>query len=131
MLTLYFSISIVFFLVIHTIYKRYYKKQKIELKRKANQELELKELESEQELMHVKNEQLKHDIETKNRELAVSTMSLIKKNEFLNSIKEELQKSKPLQASSKNVIKIIDKNINNSDDWKILKKLLIMRIKIS
>jgi len=80
--------------VIHTIYKRYYKKQKIELKRKANQELELKELESEQELMHVKNEQLKHDIETKNRELAVSTMSLIKKNEFLNSIKEELQKIK-------------------------------------
>lgn len=122
MLTLYFSISIVFFLVIHTIYKRYYKKQKIELKRKANQELELKELESKQELMHVKNEQLKHDIETKNRELAVSTMSLIKKNEFLNSIKEELQKSKPLQASSKNVIKIIDKNINNSDDWKIFEE---------
>jgi DNA-binding CsgD family transcriptional regulator len=72
--------------------------------------------------MQVKNEQLKQDIESKNRELAVSTMSLIKKNEFLNSIKEELQKSKPLQASSKKVIKIIDKNINNSDDWKIFEE---------
>jgi len=122
MLIVYLLTSIVFFLVIHTIYKRYYKKQKIELKRKANQELELKELASEQELMQVKNEQLKQDIETKNRELAVSTMSLIKKNEFLNSIKEELQKSKPLQASSMNVIKIIDKNINNSDDWKIFEE---------
>jgi DNA-binding CsgD family transcriptional regulator len=122
MLIVYLLTSILFFLVIHTIYKRYYKKQKIELNRKANQELELKELESEQELMQVKNEQLKQDIEAKNRELAVSTMSLIKKNEFLNSIKEELQKSKPLQASSKNVIKIIDKNINNSDDWKIFEE---------
>jgi DNA-binding CsgD family transcriptional regulator len=122
MLMVYLLISIVFFSVVHTFYRRYYKKQKIELKRKANQELELKELENEQELMQVKNEQLKQDIESKNRELAVSTMSLIKKNEFLNSIKEELQKSKPLQASSKKVIKIIDKNINNSDDWKIFEE---------
>jgi DNA-binding CsgD family transcriptional regulator len=122
MLIVYLLFSIVFFFVIHNMYQRFYKKQKLELEDKAKQELELIELESEQELMQVKNEQLKQDIERKNRELAVSTMSLIKKNEFLNSIKDELQKTKPLQLSSKKVIKIIDKNINNSDDWKMFEE---------
>ena len=59
--------------------------------------------------MQLTNEKLKLDIESKNRELAVSTMSLIKKNEFLNSIKSEL-KEKDNQQDIKKVIRIIDKN---------------------
>jgi FixJ family two-component response regulator len=43
-------------------------------------------------------------------------MSLIKKNEFLNTIKGELQKAND-PKNLKNVIKIIDKNLNNTDDW--------------
>ena len=45
--------------------------------------LEIKELENEQELMRIRNEQLSQDVDTKNRELAVSTMSLNSKNELL------------------------------------------------
>lgn len=122
MLFIYFILFIMLSFLIHTTYRRYYKKQKLELQLQANREIELKELESQKEIMQIKNDKLKQDIDSKSRELAVSTMSLIKKNEFLGSIKEELQKSKPVQPNAKKVIKIIDKNINNTDDWKMFEE---------
>ena len=81
----------------------------------------LSELESDQKLMKLKNEKLEIDIESKNRELAISTMSLIKKNEFLSTIKTELQENNN-PSDLKKVIKIIDNNINNTDDWKLFKE---------
>jgi DNA-binding CsgD family transcriptional regulator len=81
----------------------------------------LSELESDQKLMKLKNEKLEIDIESKNRELAISTMSLIKKNEFLSTIKTELQANNN-SSDLKKVIKIIDNNINNTDDWKLFKE---------
>ena len=96
-------------IVIHNLYKRYYRKQQQQLLQKSHEQLALKELETSQKFMQLTNEKLKLDIESKNRELAVSTMSLIKKNEFLNSIKSEL-KEKDNQQDIKKVIRIIDKN---------------------
>ena len=84
-------------------------------------EIELKELESKQALTSLKNEKLKQDIENKSRELAISTMSLIKKNEFLNSIKKDLIKIN-LNNNLKSVIRTIDNNINNTDDWKLFEE---------
>jgi len=52
--------------------------------------------------------------------LATSTMSIIKKNEFLSSIKTEL-----IDGGTKSlvkVVKIIDKNLNNTDDWKMFQE---------
>ncbi|WP_019037056.1 triple tyrosine motif-containing protein [Psychroflexus tropicus] len=122
MIIVYVFIFIILSFLVHSAYKQYYKRQKEKLKHQANRELELKDLENQKELMQVKNEKLKQDIENKSRELAVSTMSLIKKNEFLGSIKDELQKAKPVPANAKKVIKIIDKNINNTDDWKMFEE---------
>ncbi|WP_223266370.1 triple tyrosine motif-containing protein [Gelidibacter gilvus] len=121
MVVIYLLTVITLGVMIHYLYKRYYKKQKEALMLKNKRDFELKELEIEQELMQLKNERLKQDIENKNRELAISTMSLIKKNEFLNQIKEEL-KSTDNQNSVKPVIKIIDKNINTTDDWKFFQE---------
>jgi len=73
-------------------------------------------------LVQLKNEKLKLDIESKNRELAVSTMSLIKKNEFLHNIKKELKDKEGAGQDLKKVIKIIDKNLNNTDDWKLFEE---------
>ena len=67
------------------------------------------------------NKNLKQDIENKNKELASSTMSLIKKNEFLNQIKNEL-KNTSNDENLVSVIQIINKNINNSDDWKMFEE---------
>ncbi|MCD2259439.1 helix-turn-helix and ligand-binding sensor domain-containing protein [Psychroserpens luteolus] len=121
MVFLYVLSIMTFSIIMHNVYKRNYKKQKEKLIIEAERELELKELENEQQLMSLRNEQLKQDIDNKNRELAISTMSLIKKNEFLNNIKEELKSVNETEGLNP-VIKIIDKNLNNTDDWKFFEE---------
>ena len=81
----------------------------------------MNQLETKQKLTELNNEKLKLDIENKNRELAISTMSLIKKNEFLNSIKSELSNVDG-NKEIKNVLRIIDRNLNNTDDWKFFQE---------
>lgn len=121
MIFIYVLSVILFSILTHNIYKRKYKRQEEKLLFDAERDLEVKQLENEQELMALRNGQLKQDIENKNRELAISTMSLIRKNEFLNNIKEEL-KSANQQEGLHPVIKIIDKNLNNTDDWKFFEE---------
>ncbi|WP_344788949.1 triple tyrosine motif-containing protein [Postechiella marina] len=119
---IFYIIAIILFsILMHNAYKRYYKKQRERLVQKTTREFELKELENNQKLMRFKNDKLLEDIEAKNRELGKSTMNLIKKNEFLNSIKKELQNADSAN-SLKQVIKIIDKNINNNDDWNLFQE---------
>ncbi|SHE58271.1 Y_Y_Y domain-containing protein [Psychroflexus salarius] len=118
MLVLYVFILIGFGFFVHFLYKMYYKKQKKQLQEKLKNDLELKELEAQRKIMRIKNEKLEQDIENKNRELAISTMSLIKKNEFLASIKKDLKEVKAKKGKQlDHVLKTINKNLNNSDDW--------------
>ena len=127
-LSLYIIILIISSFTIHNFYKIYFNRQQEALLIKSQKEIALSELESSQKLMQLRNEKLEIDIDSKNRELAISTMSLIKKNEFLNTIKTVLQENNsPNQL--KKVIKIIDNNINNTDDWKLFKRHLTMLIK--
>lgn len=121
MIISYAVLVLLFSLFMHNIYKRYYRNQREKMMEKTLRELELKELENKQQLMRFNNEKLRQDIENKNRELGISTMSLIKKNEFLNSIKKELQNSSD-SKNLKSVIKIIDRNLNNSDDWHLFEE---------
>ncbi len=120
LIAFYILLFLLAFYLVHIVSKRYYKKQREELLEKARKDSELKELESSQQIIKLNNEKLRNDIASKNRELATSTMSIIKKNEFLGSIKTEL-----IDGGSKNlarVINIIDKNLNNTDDWKMFQE---------
>lgn len=121
MIAVYVFLTLLFSFILHNMYKRYYKLQREKIIQKTIKELELKELENKQQLMRFNNESLRQDIDNKNRELAISTMSLIKKNEFLNSIKKELQNAED-NKSIKQVIKIIDRNLNNTDDWHVFEE---------
>lgn len=122
-IALYIILAMLFLLLMHNLYKQYYRKQREKLIQKAERELELKELENKQQLMLFNNDKLRQDIENKNRELGISTMSLIKKNEFLNSIKKELKSiSSNDDKNLKSVIRIIDKNLNNTDDWNVFEE---------
>ena len=47
-------------------------------------------------------------------------MSIIKKNEFLNNIKSELVSGGKTNIDK--VVNIIDKNLNNTDDWKMFQE---------
>ncbi|WP_298778927.1 triple tyrosine motif-containing protein [uncultured Polaribacter sp.] len=106
--------------LLHVASKKYYKKQREDLLRKAQNEMELKELENSQKIIKLNNDKLRSDITSKNRELASSTMSIIKKNEFLSTIKSELIDGGNDKVNK--VIKIIDKNLKNTDDWKLFQE---------
>jgi DNA-binding CsgD family transcriptional regulator len=107
--------------LIHIFYKKYYSKQKQKMLENKQREFTLSQLESEKVIMKLKNEKLQNEIESKTRELAASTMNIIKKNELLNTIKNELNVI-PDQNKVKPVIKIINNNITNNDDWKIFQE---------
>ena len=121
MLILYALGVLVFSIFMHHVYKRYYKKQKQKLVEKNNREFKLAQSEKEKEIVEIKNEQLEQENKSKGRELAASTMNIIKKNELLNTIKGELVHLKDKELIQP-VIKIIDKSLSQNDDWEFFQE---------
>ena len=115
-IAVYVVILVFLSLLINNLYTRYYRRQQIKYVEETKKELALKELSNTKALVEAKNNQLNQRIESKNRELAISTMSMIKKNTLLGSIKGQLIKVKDL-SELKKVVRNIDQNINNDDDW--------------
>jgi len=120
-LSLYFLGLLTGIYFIKRSYKNYYSKIHLSMLEKNKRQARLAQLQNEKEIIALKNNQLRNDIESKNRELATSTMSLIKKNELLNILKNELLKIKN-HTESKNVIKIIDENLNSNKDWELFQE---------
>jgi DNA-binding CsgD family transcriptional regulator len=120
-LIIYILLLIILAFFINKAYQKFYFKQQKKLIDENNRLLEIKELETEQELMRIKNQQLEQDFENKNRELAASTMNLIKKNELLSMIKEDLKNTTETlpNKSLKSLISNINKNINEEDSWNV------------
>lgn len=110
-----------FFFGLHRSYKSYYTKKQQSVLADEKRKLKRKKLKTDKELALLKNEKLKGEIESKNRELAISTMSIIKRNEFLNAIKDQLTKAENA-TEIKSVIKTIDRSINTDDDWKFFEE---------
>lgn len=121
---IYILLFIVLAYYINKAYQDYYHQQKEKLIEENNLLLEIAALENEQQLMKLRNEQLSNDMDAKNRELAVSTMSLIKKNELLGIIKEDLKKSSDENSGRniKSVISTINRNITEDDSWNVFKE---------
>ena len=121
MIANYFLVFAIIFFLFNRSYEKYYREKEQKIIRTNQNKLELIEVEKKQALMAVENNKLQNDIESKNRELAVSTMSMIKKNQFLSKIKSDLKKS---ESGDKifSVIKMIDRNLNNKDDWKFFEE---------
>lgn len=102
--------------IIHKLYKSYYRRQHKRLLKENTKKLKRKKLKAQRKIVEIKNEQLRQDIANKNRELAISTMSIIKKNEFLSAIRDQLKENAD-NPKIKSVIRTINQNINNVDDW--------------
>ena len=121
MITNYILILVIVIFFINRFYINFYRKKEEKIIRINQNKLELKEIEKKQALMSIENNKLQDDIEAKNRELAISTMSMIKKNQFLSKIKLDLKQTEPDEKVF-SVIKMIDKNLNNKDDWKFFEE---------
>ena len=107
--------------ILHKIYTGYFRKQQNRLMERNRKKLEIKQLEAQQEIITLQNQQLELDMASKNRELAASTMNLIKKNEFLNDLKKKLSEANS-DSDIQTVISIINKNIAEKDNWKLFKE---------
>ncbi|MDP4278801.1 MAG: hypothetical protein Q8914_14345, partial [Bacteroidota bacterium] len=99
------------------------KKEKI---RNEQEEIRRKEIEKrEQQIIALKNDKLESELTVKSKELAVSTMTIIKKNEMLANIKKEvIDQKKALGSQYPNkyydkLIRLLDENLSNEEDWAI------------
>ncbi|WP_420601576.1 two-component regulator propeller domain-containing protein [Flagellimonas sp.] len=122
MLTIYLLSTILGGFMIHNFYRRYYRKRQEKLIQRSQREMALAKAQNEKEIIKLKNERLKEDFKNKSNELAASTMSIIKKNELLSKVKEQLVESVDDKDSVRPIIHIIDKNLNQNDDWELFKE---------
>jgi DNA-binding CsgD family transcriptional regulator len=76
------------------------------------------QLKNDKLIVELRNEQLNRDIESKNRELAISKMNILRNNELLNEIKKEIKKD-DCRDSTLSVSRLIEKNLSNTKDWEI------------
>jgi hypothetical protein len=113
----YFSYAV--FFVILVLFSRYLTIKRVKLKEKR------KRLQKERELIQLRNEKLRDEISFKSQQLASSTMGIIKKNEFLMSLKKKLKSQKDSLGTRypdkyyQSIVKKIDENISGQDDWNI------------
>ena len=114
-------VYILIFVLLLFIVNKMYKLKHRKLIEENEKELKLKNLEAENMIIELQKEQLEKDMENKNKELAISTMNLIKKNEFLTSIKEKLKQSNA-SFEVRSVIKTIDKDISEEDNWNFFRE---------
>ena len=122
MLIIYVLGAVLGSVAIHNLYKRYYSKRQQKLIDENRREMELAKAQNEKEIIQIKNEQLKKEFQNKSNELAASTMSLIKKNELLSKAKEQLMANEEGKEAVKPIIDIIDRNLNQNDDWELFKE---------
>lgn len=81
--------------------------------------------EHQQVVMRLEKDKLEREVGFKSKELASSTMSIIRKNEILMQIKRELTEQKEQLGSHypakyyDRIMRLIDQNISSDDDWAI------------
>lgn len=117
-------IALMFFMIYFYIHRRFLiKKDKI---MREHEELRKHEIEKrEKQIMTLEKEKLEAELGMKSKELAISTMTLIKKNEILVNIKDEVniqKKTLGSQYPTKYYDKLkglIDENLSSEDDWAI------------
>jgi len=122
MIVLYILIFAVGSFLIHQAYRRYYHSRQRKLIEENKREMELAKAQNEKEIIKIQNEQLQEEFRSKSNELAASTLSIIRKNELLSKVKDQLLSSATDKSSIKPIIKVIDKNITQNDDWELFKE---------
>ena len=127
---IYASLILILLFIVFYLFEKKHKKQTELLAIRQAKELHKKETEIEsitkksaEAIERLKNEKLEAEIQSKNKELATSTMHLINKNGFIATIKSNLSsiskrsKNQEVKNELKKVMNHIDKNISQDDDW--------------
>ncbi|MBE0639017.1 MAG: hypothetical protein IH598_10900 [Bacteroidales bacterium] len=108
--------------------KRKWKQKELDLKRE-NEKIRQQKDQALAENIKLSNEKLQAEVSLKNLQLAKNTMAIIRKNEALIEIKDELEKQKDelgyrLPAKYyENMHHLIERNISQDHDWQIFEQL--------
>ncbi|WP_026995254.1 two-component regulator propeller domain-containing protein [Flectobacillus major] len=123
------AVYVLIFIGLNVLFYRWqdkrFKLKQLKERRKLEKRLRRQEELSQNEIMQLRNEQLEKDIIRKSEELANSTMVVIKKNELLLEIKQEVDNlRKELGGRGgthayKQILHLIDSNISTEQDWQI------------
>lgn len=123
---IYFFAIVLILVLMYILHKRKIdKEQKLLQERFENEQQELlreKTLENEKKIVQLRNESLRNEIKLKSKQLANSAMALVKKNETLQELKQELLDHKSEfnnYYSYKKLIKKIDGSIEHEDEWEV------------
>lgn len=82
----------------------------------------------EQKITLLKNEKLHAEVVHKSKELASATMAIIRKNDMLIMLKEEIEVQKQKLGTQypnkyyENIVRLIDDNISSDGDWQIFQQ---------
>lgn len=109
------------FRVVNSRYSNYYRKEQQKLIEDNKRKLDLMELRQNEEIMRIKNQQLEDNIDQKNKELAISTMAMVKKNQFMNALLNDLEPAANDPTVSR-VLRIIKRSLKNDDDWEFFEQ---------
>ena len=105
---------------IYRLQRQYYRRKQSRLEQAKQQELAKKQ----EELQELKEEQIKRELSHVNNLLAASTMNLVVKNEFMETIKDEIRQAKATdivedkQRALERIIREIDTTLKVQEDWK-------------
>ncbi len=129
---IYATLFVVLILLLLLLMKRRYMKSKKNIE-KTQQELFLKKeeqlqregLESEKEIIRMRNDKLREGMKLKDKELANSTMQMLQKNELLITLRDELKElanyidSETHKHDITRLVRGINKEIDNEKQWRV------------
>lgn len=97
--------------------------------REENERIRARNEQAEAELIRLSNERLQSEVVTKTMELAKNTMAMIRKNELLIEIREELANQKNALGTRypekfhNRISKLIESGLNSEHDWEMFEHL--------
>lgn len=125
-----YAILFVFILLFVRLYLAKRRWNKMEQKMATEKEkISIEKELAEKELIAVKNEKLQAEIEHKSSQLATNTMSIVRKNELLQSIKQEMETQKAELGERfpkkyyQRVMNLIDRNLRDEQEWEAFEHL--------
>lgn len=75
-------------------------------------------IKAESEILQLKNEKLEAEVEIKNSKLMFSSVQMAHKKEILTNIKEEMSETKDDPKKLRQVLRMLDKELEGEDYWK-------------
>ena len=110
--------------LLRKMFVRRLKKHKQHIEQEERNKRNRERMQEQQRYMKLRNEKLQNELSHKSYQLVNYTMTLLRKNEHLTHLKEELQKQKKELGPRfpnyyyRKLLQLIDKGISSEEDWK-------------